>query len=114
MISATDDEVLGGETLTALDACRWGPSFNYRDAKLTDWPAYQASGETSVKRFEQRWRKLRVAGANEHNLMWELSVKLDRDHDLALTATVAHRDDRTRLGEALTYVNHQAQLFEGL
>lgn len=48
-----DDETLGRTICDHLLAFRPRSPDNMRDQKLTDWPAYKASGAKSVKRFEE-------------------------------------------------------------
>ena len=111
LVEAADEVELGRETLAALNACRCEPSFNYRNRKKSDWPAYGVSGESSITRFEQRWRRFRVAGANDSNIVWELSIVLNEDYQLTMTVVVPQRNDPIRLGRGIRYLSTQAQRF---
>jgi hypothetical protein len=111
MIDGSDEADLGREVLAALLACRWEPSFNYRDRKRSDWPAYRASGESSIRRFEQGWRQFCVAGANASNIMWELSVLLEEEHQLTMAAVVSRPNDPDGLGRGLRFLEACANSF---
>ncbi len=109
VIDARGDGELGQAVLSALASCEHRSDFNYRDSKPSDWPAYQASKERSIRAFEQRWRYLMVRGANSHNVTWQLEAPLDGDHSLALTAAVAPVQDHVRVGAVINYFNGKLQ-----
>lgn len=105
---------VGSAILMALDACIWEPNFNYRNAKRSDWPAYAVSGESSIRKFEQRWHRFRVAGANEHNVTWVVSADLDDERGLTMTAPSAPANDADRIEATLRYLGHQVDRFRTL
>lgn len=111
LIDGSDEADLGREVLAALEACRWEPSFNYRHSKPSEWPAYKASGESSIERFEQGWRRFRVAGANASNIMWTLSVLLEDEHHLTMEAVVSQQNDPDRLGRGVRFLEARANSF---
>lgn len=114
LFDGSDDAHLGREILAALHECRWEPSFNYRNSKPSDWPGYKASGEPSIKRFEQRWRQFRIAGANASNITWELSVLLEEEHQLTIKAVVPQTTDPDELGRGLRFLEARAIAFADL
>jgi hypothetical protein len=111
LVNGTKRGEIGAEAIAALAACRWEPNFNYRDAKRSDWPAYQASEERSIKRFVERWRQVGIGGANDHNVTWVLSVALEGESNLKMTASVAPTTDPARLEHAIRYLGTQVDRF---
>lgn len=57
----------------AIQGCEYEENFNYRDLKHTDWPAFQASGYKTVKRFEAEFVLVGIYGVNEKNFSYEMS-----------------------------------------
>lgn len=95
---------LGHLVLKALQGCVWQPEFNYHSSKLTDWPAFRASGEPSVAQFERLWKRIDIRGANENNITWIVEAPTPLDFSLRLTASVAPATDEAGLGAAVLYV----------
>lgn len=57
--------------------------------KLTDWPAFRASGASSVKRFQSLFIPIGVMSANESNLIAEVSGLPAADSDLHVVSHVS-------------------------
>jgi hypothetical protein len=72
----------------ALEACEYEENLNYSDQKKSDWPAYQASGYKTMKRFEAEFIRLLVKGANEKNLFYDVTTPEFGQLGLHLTITV--------------------------
>ena len=62
---------------------------NLRDTKASDWPAYRASGERSVRQFERQFVAIEVEGANEANLVAVVTGSPEKDSGLRVTSTVS-------------------------
>ncbi len=60
-----DSSTLHEAVCAALAACEYEDDFNYSGQKKSDWPAYQASGYKTIKRFEVEFIRLLVKGVNE-------------------------------------------------
>ena len=95
---------LGQVVMRALHGCTWQPDFDYSKSKRSDWPALQASEESSAAGFERRWKPVEIRGANDLNVTWVVEVSTAMDFSLSLTASVSPATDAGRLGEAILYV----------
>lgn len=71
--SQADIDELGAIITSKLAACRFEPSFNYRDLKKSDWPAFRASGLKTIRAFEDGFVRIDVRGENFSTLAWEVS-----------------------------------------
>jgi hypothetical protein len=86
----------------ALEACKYEEDFNYSDQKKSDWPAYQASGYKTIKRFEAEFTRLFIKGVNEQNFFYELTSPEFGELGLHLTVTVNACGGN--FGEAIHYI----------
>lgn len=68
-----DLAALGQQVQFAMTRCTFEPEFNHSTNKLTDWPAFRASGLRTVKRFEREYVRLHVRGANEKNITYAVA-----------------------------------------
>jgi len=93
-----DAEALGTEIFAAMERSQIKPETSHRGAKLTDWPAFKASGARSVKRFEADFIRVHVAGANEANIIYQLEGLPEKDAELRILASSNPRPP-DRLGE---------------
>jgi hypothetical protein len=60
-----------------------------RVTKISAWPAYRASGATSVRQFEQLFIPIDVDGANEANLVAVVTGSPEKDCVLRVTSSVS-------------------------
>jgi len=60
-----------------------------RESKLTDWPAYRASGERTVRKFEESFIEISVEGANAANLSAVITGAPEKDSTLQITSTIS-------------------------
>jgi hypothetical protein len=60
-----------------------------RGAKVSDWPAYRASGAPSVRQFEQLFLSMDVEGANQANLVAVVTGWPEKDSPLQVTSSVS-------------------------
>lgn len=104
LCAGRDVDELGRVVTKALDGCIWQPNFDYSESKRSDWPAFQASRESSLAGFERRWVQVGVRGANDSNATWIVETRTGLDYSLSLTASVAPATDTARLGSAILYV----------
>ena len=86
----------------ALAACEYEENFNYSDQKKSDWPAYQASGYKTIKRFEAEFIWLLVKGVNEKNFFYDVTTPEFGELGLHLTVTVNPYGGN--YGEAVHYI----------
>jgi hypothetical protein len=101
-VSFSDPAKLHEAVVAALQACEYTTIFNYSKMKRSDWPAYQASGYKTIKRFEAEFIRLRIKGVNEKNFFYEVTTPAFGDLGLHLTVTVnGHGGD---YGEAVHYI----------
>ena len=63
---------LGTTVIAALKATCVRPARNYRNRKLTDWPAFRSSGARSVRVFEEDFVRLQISGANSANIIYRI------------------------------------------
>jgi hypothetical protein len=64
-------------------------SRNLRTAKMTDWPAYRASGAKSVRAFEEQFIYVAVEGANDANLVAVVTGSPEKGAELQVTSSVS-------------------------
>jgi hypothetical protein len=83
-----DTPDLGAALTKALRATQVRRARNLRDRKLTEWPAFRASGVRSVRGFERDFIHLQARGANEANLIYIVEGSPSAD-DLAVSASIA-------------------------
>jgi hypothetical protein len=95
---------LGVAVADALAACQFEPNFNYSDQKPSDWPAFQASGERTIRAFERNWIGLQVRGANDQNITWLLTGPEIGRFGLCLEAALSAFVDPSELGDAISYL----------
>src|SRR5688572_18467745 len=81
-------EVLGTAVASAMKQTA-RRTRNLRDVKASDWPAYRASGEKSIRQFERLFVAIEVEGANEANLVAVVTGSPEKDSELRVTSTVS-------------------------
>jgi hypothetical protein len=79
-------ETLGMATWGALARFR-RKDRNLYDVKLTDWPAYRASGVRSVKQFEATYLRIHVEALNEAAIIFQASALPPKESEIALRVT---------------------------
>jgi hypothetical protein len=72
VVAFSDSTALKQEIQAALGCCEYEEKFDYSGLKRTDWPAFQASGYKTVKRFEAEFVCLSIRGVNEKNFFYEV------------------------------------------
>lgn len=77
---------------------------NARDNKLTDWPAFKASGERSIRKFEDSFIELSIQGANAANLVAIVTGNPEKDAVLQVTSTISTGVVPAELGERVQHV----------
>jgi hypothetical protein len=87
-VAFSDASALGRAIRYAIDCCEYGGDFDYSGSKLKDWPAFQASGYKTVKRFEADFIRLLIKGVNEKNFFYDLISPEFGEFGLHLTITV--------------------------
>jgi hypothetical protein len=88
IVKFSDSPKLHEAVRAALEACEYQKNFNYSDQKKSDWPAYQASGYKTIKRFEAEFIRLLVKGVNEKNFFYDVTTPEFGELGLHLTVTV--------------------------
>ena len=102
IVTFSDSDKLHERVRAALDACEYEENFNYSDHKRSDWPAYQASGYKTIKRFEAEFIRLLVKGVNEKNLFYDVTTPEFGEFGLHLTIAVNAYGGN--YGEAIQYI----------
>jgi hypothetical protein len=102
IVKLSDPAALHSAVRAALDACEYEENFNYSDQKKSDWPAYQASGYKTMKKFEAEFIRLYVNGQNEKNFFYSVTTPEFGELGLHLAITVNAYDGN--YGEAIQYV----------
>jgi len=102
IVKFSDSARLHDAVRAALDVCEYEENFNYSDQKKSDWPAYQASGCKTMKRFESEFIRLLVKGVNEKNLFYAVTTPDFGELGLRLTVTVNTYGGN--YGEAVHYI----------
>jgi hypothetical protein len=75
-----------------------------RDRKLSDWPAYRASGQRTVRKFEESFISISVEGANAANLVAVISGDPEKGSVLQVTSTISTGVSPADLGERILLV----------
>lgn len=66
-----------------------------RQAKLSDWPSYRASGLKSVRQFQNEYLQITVTATNEAELFYEAATKPHHESDLTLSVLINRFGDDT-------------------
>jgi hypothetical protein len=112
-VETTEPTLLGEAIKAQLKKCSHTPSYNYRDKKKTDWPAFQASGARSTTAFEKTYARYWVGGANEANII--LIADTEKiDGAFELRASVNAHTDPQELGEWLLQLHENYLRVEAL
>lgn len=69
--------------------------------KLTDWPAYKASGVRSVKQFEATYLRIHVEALNEAALIFQASAQPPNESEIALRVTFGKGQSSKEVGALL-------------
>jgi hypothetical protein len=77
---------------------------NLREGKLTDWPAYKASGERTVRKFDESFIEISVEGANPANLIAVITGIPQKDANLQVTSTISTGVVPAELGDRVLEV----------
>ncbi|MBI3407960.1 MAG: hypothetical protein HY040_06345 [Planctomycetes bacterium] len=102
VVAFSDSEALKRTIKAALDRCEYEENCNYLGSKRTDWPAFQASGYKTVKRFEADFIRLDIRGVNEKNFFYEATSPDFGDFGLHLKLIV--NANTAEYGEAVQYL----------
>jgi len=107
-----DADLLGAAVHRALKACIYLDEIDVSAKKPTDWPAFKASGCKTVRKFEEQYVRVFIAGANQKNLFYTLSAPELARFGLHLEAAVSAYDDPAEMGRAVQYLvrHHLAHL----
>jgi hypothetical protein len=95
-----DPSEIGTAVFLALGTSGVRPK-NLRETKLTDWPAFRASGATSVRRFEADYIALKVEGANDANLVFTITGLPFKGSELEVGATAPNACSSENLGDVV-------------
>jgi hypothetical protein len=100
VLDNASDAALGEATHNALKATA-RIVHDLRSVKASDWPAYKASGKRSIRSFEKDFVAIRISGANEHNVVYELECLLDHDPELSVTSRMSNNATADEVGQRL-------------
>jgi hypothetical protein len=102
IVAFSDPPALKRAIQAALDCCEYEENFDYSGLKGTDWPAFQASGYKTVKRFEADFIRLDIRGVNEKNFFYEVTSPEFGDFELHLK--IAVNANTAEYGEAVQFL----------
>jgi hypothetical protein len=77
---------------------------NTSDSKLTDWPAFKASGLRTVRRFEESFVEISVEGANAANMGAIITGSPEKDANLQVTSSISTGVVTAEFGERILEV----------
>jgi len=77
---------------------------NARHSKLTDWPAFKASGQRSIRKFEDSFIEISIQSANAANLVAVITGNPEKDSILQITSTISTGVVPAELGERVLQV----------
>jgi hypothetical protein len=93
-------EVLGAAAREVLARfCR--KDRNLSGSKLTDWPAFKASGLRSVKQFEASYLRIHVMAVNEAALIFEATAFPPKESEITLRVTFTKGNSSEEVGALL-------------
>ena len=75
-----------------------------RDSKLSEWPAYKASRERTVGKFEESFIPISIEGANPANLVVIVTCHPDKGGVLHVTSSISTSVPPAELGERVLQV----------
>jgi len=62
---------------------------DFKNNKLTDWPAFKVSGFKTVKAFKNEYRKMFVIAFNSSNIIYDCRINLSDEIDYSIHATLS-------------------------
>ena len=85
--------------------------FNIQEAdkekiNKSDWPAFKASKEKSMRRFEENYRRIRISGLTERNATMQIETVLNLPIQIELTSTISAHCEPTDLGNRVLKIFH--------
>lgn len=104
LTSPIDPNALGVTLLSALRKTSINKPGNFRNRKLTDWPAFKASKAPSVRQFELNYIPLFVSGTNDVNLIYTIEGFPFKDAELHIYSSISSSMPANKLGERIMMV----------
>jgi hypothetical protein len=101
-IAFADPIALNHAIRDALEACEFKAKFDYSNQKGSDWPAFQASGYKTIRKFEASFIRIDIRGANEKNAIYEASTQELGEFGLRLNVVVSANSHE--FGAAIQYL----------
>lgn len=74
--------------------------------KKSDWPAFKASKEKTIVGFEKNYKRYKIDGANDHNIILKIETLLDYPSQIELTTTISAHCHNSDLGQRLLKINN--------
>jgi hypothetical protein len=103
VLESPSDLVLGESAFAALKATS-RIVLDLRNFKASDWPAYIASGERSIREFEKDFVAVHISAANEFNLIFEIEGFPENDAELRVTSVISNSATPAALGQRIRRV----------
>ncbi|MET3028358.1 hypothetical protein ABXT06_16885 [Flavobacterium sp. UW10123] len=93
-------EIIGESLIRNFDKFELKERKNIHNKK-TDWPAFKASKEKTIKGFETNYSLFKIKGANEHNIALIIESVFNLPSQIELTTTISYPCDSSELGHRL-------------
>ncbi|ETN96876.1 hypothetical protein [Zhouia amylolytica] len=80
--------------------------FNIEEKKTgmgnkSDWPAFKASKEKSMRRFEEKYRRISIRGLTDRNNTLRIETVLNLPIEIDLTSTISAHCEPSELGNRI-------------
>lgn len=102
-----DNLILGSEAIRNFDLFSLKDK-NLRDEKESEWPAFKASHLKTIKSFKQTYARMRIDGANDHNITLVIKVSCASNNDLLITSSIVPTASKESIGELIIKVYKKA------
>jgi hypothetical protein len=69
--------------------------------KKSDWPAFKASKEKSMRGFEEKYRRISIRGLTDRNYTLRIETVLNLPIEIELTSTISAKCEPSELGNRI-------------
>ena len=94
-----EDAEIGKLVKQEFARSEWGKT--EMPSKKSEWPAFQISEMKTISSFEQEYRRIAIMGANDANIIFEITVDLRRPDKIELFAAKSAVADDKEIGSLI-------------
>jgi len=74
---------------------------NFKESKKSDWPAFKAGKEKSMRGFEEKYRRISIRGLTDRNNTLRMETVLNLPNEIELTSTISAYCEPSELGNRI-------------